>query len=264
MPDQNHTSSAEPATGVDLTLFVACYNEEGNIVPTLDTLTDALSEVGVSYEIIVIDDASADRSVERIREYIASRPESRIRLEENAENRGLAHNYVVGARLGVGRYYRMICGDNVEPKETFVAVFERLGEADMVIPYYLCIEGKPAYRVALSRLFVRLVNAFTGYRLRYYNAMAVHLRENVIRSARPNLGMEFQADLIVRLLDRGLSYVEVPVRGHERVSGTSTAVSAKNIARAGRFLAGLFLRRLRRVSADPEVPCRKEGSSRTK
>ena len=47
----------------DLSLFVACYNEEEGIIPTLDTVVAAAREVGITYDVVIIDDCSTDRSV---------------------------------------------------------------------------------------------------------------------------------------------------------------------------------------------------------
>jgi Glycosyl transferase family 2 len=58
---------------LDLTLFVACYNEEENIVGTLETVLEALGEFDFTWEIIVIDDASTDRSRGRTSECWPSR-----------------------------------------------------------------------------------------------------------------------------------------------------------------------------------------------
>ena len=38
----------------------------------------------------------------------------------NEFNQGLGVNYVEAAFIGGGRYYRAICGDDVESKETLV------------------------------------------------------------------------------------------------------------------------------------------------
>ena len=52
-----------------LGLFVACYNEEANIIATLETVVAACREVGVSFQIVVIDDCSRDRSVEKVKAF---------------------------------------------------------------------------------------------------------------------------------------------------------------------------------------------------
>ena len=47
---------------LDLTLLVACYNEEGNILNTLDTLLSALVEFpALTWAVLVVYDASPAR-----------------------------------------------------------------------------------------------------------------------------------------------------------------------------------------------------------
>ena len=129
-------------TPLDLTVFVSCYNEEEYIVETIETLRDALNEVGLSYEIIVVDDRSRDQSSEMVKDYIAAHAEERIMLRTNKVNRGLAQNYLDVAFIGRGKYYRIDCGDNAEPKETMIAVFRAIGQADMIVPYYVTAKAK--------------------------------------------------------------------------------------------------------------------------
>jgi glycosyltransferase involved in cell wall biosynthesis len=230
----------------DITFYVACYNEEDNITTTLDTLTAALAEVGCSWEIIVIDDGSTDRSVEIIRRYIEDHPGQPIYCKVNEKNKGLAQTYIDGAFLGRGKYYRLVCGDNAEPKETFVTLLKHLGEADMIIPYQVECKGKSLPRRMLSKTYTALVNMLSGHRIRYYNGLAIHLRYNVMRWHTNSRGFSFQADLITRLLDEGFSYVEVPVVAQEREKGQSKAVTTKNFLSVAHTMLELFFRRVGR------------------
>ena len=51
---------------IDLTVFISCYNEQEFIVKTIETVRDALNEIGtVSYETIVVDDGSNDGSIQK-------------------------------------------------------------------------------------------------------------------------------------------------------------------------------------------------------
>ncbi len=249
-PSVAPTPSAPPpvATGaVDVTLFVACYNEEENIVRTLDTVFAALAEVTCRAEVLVIDDASQDDSVARVREYQARHPDRPVRLIVNEVNLGLAQNYIEGAFLGRGEYYRLICGDDVEPKETFVAVLENLGRADMVIPYQVACPGRTRFRRLLSKTFTFLVNTLTGNKIRYYNGLALHKRYNVMRWHTDYRGFGFQADLVTRLLERGASYVEIPVTARERLTGQSKALTLHNVFSVAHMLLDLFIRRVGRL-----------------
>src|ERR1700726_1801856 len=62
---------------LDLTVFISCYNEQEFIVKTIETVRDALNEIGaLSYEIIVVDDCSKDDSSEAVKNHIATIPTS--------------------------------------------------------------------------------------------------------------------------------------------------------------------------------------------
>jgi glycosyltransferase involved in cell wall biosynthesis len=253
-----------PATdaAIDLTIFISCYNEAAYIVDTLDTVRAALSDVGgISYEVIVIDDCSRDRSAELVEDYMRGYPEERILLRRNKVNRGLAQNYVDAAFLGKGKYYRLICGDDAEPKDSMVAVFREIGKADMIIPYYVSSEGRSLYRRLLSKSYSGLVNAIGGFRLQYYNGLAVHLRYNVMRWHPNTRGFGFQADILCMLLDHGFSYKEVPVRMVERKGADSRALSFSNMLSVAHTLVDLFFRRLSRlVYSRRNTPTVKSGT----
>lgn len=231
---------------LDLTVFVSCYNEQDYIIATIETVCAALADVGtVRYEIVVIDDCSSDRSADLVEDYIRAHPEQRILLRRNKTNRGLAQNYFDAAFIGKGKYYRLICGDDAEPKDTMVTVFRHLGEADILVPYYVSSEGRSGSRMLLSGAYTFLVNSISGFRLHYYNGLAVHLRYNVMRWHPNTRGFGFQADILCLLLDQGFSYKEVPVRTVERKgSGSSRALTFKNMLSVAHTLVDLVFRRI--------------------
>lgn len=246
-----HAATNDPSNEFDLTLFVACYNEEANIVDTLDTLIAALRECNLTWEILIIDDGSRDHSVEMVRQYIEAHPQTPITLKVNGTNKGLAQNYIEGAFLGRGKYYRLVCGDNVEPKETFVKIFKQIGAADMLIPYHVVCPGRSRGRVVLSRVFTKLVNFITGYRLHYYNGMAVLMRYQVMRWHTNYHGFGFQADMVTRLLDQGFSWIEIPVAGQERKAGASKALTLKNLLSVSHMFLDLIIRRIAKIMYPP-------------
>jgi glycosyltransferase involved in cell wall biosynthesis len=230
---------------LDLTVFISCYNEQDYIIDTIKVVCEALDEIGtVSYEIIVVDDCSKDNSSDTVKAYIASHPNANIILRTNKVNRGLAQNYLDVAFIGKGKYYRLICGDDAEPKGTMLAVFHEIGQADMIIPYYVSNEGKSAYRQLISNAYSNLVNLISGFRLHYYNGLAVHLRYNVMRWHPNTRGFGFQADIICMLLDQGFSYKEVAVKSIERRSGGSNALTFKNLLSVAHTLVDLIFRRI--------------------
>jgi glycosyltransferase involved in cell wall biosynthesis len=234
------------ACDCDLTLFVACYNEEAGIVPTLETIVAAAGEAGRSYDIVIIDDASTDQSVPKIQTFIAAHPEVKIKLLVNHVNQGLGNNFAEAAFHGHGKYYRLVCGDNVESKEVLAGIFKRLGQADIILSYHDS-DCRGFSRKHISRLFTSLVNLLSGYKLKYYNGVPVTLRQDVMRWHSNCHGFGFQADLVTRLLDLGASFIEVPVRPQERESGASKALTFKNLCSVAHSLLEIFIRRVARI-----------------
>lgn len=233
-------------TPTDVTLFVACYNEAANIIGTLETVRAALQKIGCSCDLIVIDDASSDASAALVQAYREAHPELSITLQVNPANRGLARNFAAASFQGRGRYYKLVCGDNVESVEALTAILSRLGEADLVLSYHRHCEGKGVLRTFLSRTFTGLVNLLSGHRLKYYNGLGLYRREHVMRWHSRTTGFGFQADLVTRLLDEGFHPLEVEVPARERAGGTSHVLRPRNFLAVSRTLLEIFLRRLRK------------------
>jgi glycosyltransferase involved in cell wall biosynthesis len=232
---------------LDLTIVVPCLNEAAHIRDTLETIAAAMEELPHTYEILVIDDGSTDQTAHVVEEYFVAHPHLPIHLHRNTHNRGLTRSYVDGAFLGRGKYYRLVCGDNPEPKQALLTIFSQLGKADMVIPYHSAVSGKSLLRRCLSRAYTDLVNVLSGYNVRYYNGCALHLRYNVMRWGPYSFGFGFQGELITRLLDEGATFIEVPVKtAHVEKAAHQSALHLSNFLSVGHTLLEVLIRRVRK------------------
>ena len=239
----NRPRGPTEASGVDISFFVPCFNEEHTVTGALDKLDVAARSVGVAYEILVFDDCSLDRTIQVVKDYQARRPDVPLTLFTNAVNRGVSRNFVEGAFHARGRFYRQVCGDDCETLESHAELLRHLGEADLVVPYFTRIEGRKLYRHVISRLYTLLVNAFSGFRLRYYNGCVVYRTADVLRFHVETTGFGYQAELVTRLLNEGRSYVEVPMESRDREGGSS--LSVRGFFSVWHTLVKISLRRLR-------------------
>ena len=57
---------------ITLSIFVPCFNEEKNIIKTLDNINEAVQNI--NYEILIADDGSKDRTVEFVEEFKKKKP----------------------------------------------------------------------------------------------------------------------------------------------------------------------------------------------
>ncbi len=241
--EASRPSTEAASSSVDVTFFIPCYNEEENVVGALEKVIQAAARLDITYEILIFDDASQDQTVAVVQEYCKTHPDLPIRLFANESNQGVSRNFVEGAFQGRGIYYRLVCGDDVEPLESHLALLARRGEADMVVPYYTQISGRKAYRHILSRIYTFLVNMASKNSLRYYNGCPLYKRYDVLRWHVETTGFGYQAEFLTRLLHEGKSYVEVPLVSLDREG--SGSVTLRNVVSVGHTLLKIALRRLR-------------------
>jgi glycosyltransferase involved in cell wall biosynthesis len=240
--EESTPAAAALQAPVFLSLFVACYNEQDNIVGTLETLVAALAKTVSSFDIIIVDDSSHDESVLRIRNFMAENPQLPVRLLLNSRNEGVANNYAEAVFRAKGEWYRMICGDNVEPVETLKKIFASIGQAEILVPYNTEVRGRSLLRKLISTAYTVLVNLISGYRLHYYNGLLLTRTDYVRRWHSNSHGFGFQADLLTRLLSKNLSFLEIAVSGNERVTGHSKALTFRNLVSVAHSLQNILIR----------------------
>ena len=214
-----------------------------DIKNTLDAIIEAMCVVNKTYEIIIIDDNSKDHSVEVVKKYIEEHANINIILCINKKNQGLAQNYINGAFIGQGKYYRLVCGDNAEPIETIVNVLSMIGEADIIVPYYVAAHGKSIQRRVISKIYTWCINIVSGNKIKYYNGLHVHLRFNVMRWHPNTRGFGFQAGMLCLLIQKGFTYKQVPCVTIELRGGGSNALTWKNLRSVLHITVSILLRR---------------------
>lgn len=245
VPDNNPVTAADAARGVEISFFIPCYNEAENVVGAIENVFAASKATGRSAEVLVFDDASTDGTSEVVRSWQAAHPEMPVRLFSLRKNRGVARNFVEGAFSGSGIYYRLVCGDNIEPQATHEALLREMGNADIIIPYFTKIYNRTLRRKVISRLYTLLVNLASGYRLHYYNGCPIYRRDDVMRYHVESTGFGYQAEFLTRLIYEDRSFREVPLVAYDREG--STSINVKNLLSVGHSLFSIAMRRLRIV-----------------
>lgn len=71
-----------------LSILIPAYNEENTIQVILEKVKEVQLDHGIQKEIVIVNDASKDKTVERVEEYISRNPEMNIRLFSQEKNQG--------------------------------------------------------------------------------------------------------------------------------------------------------------------------------
>lgn len=226
-----------------LSIFVPCYNEEKNIYQTLETIS--LATQSIVTEILVVDDGSVDRTSEEVERYCNANPKLNVRLLRRQNNHGLGAGFFFAVEQALGTFFMLVPGDNVKPYEHLAKIVSKLGESDLVIPFFGEGDNRNQSRILLSKSFTGLVNLLSGNHIKYYNGAVVHktsiLKEIPFRTS----GFGYQAEIICWALKKyKLTYLHVQVPILEKIVGSGNAFRLKNILSVLMSLVKIFLRRI--------------------
>ena len=86
----------------EISVIIPIYNSEGFLPKTIESV---LRQTRTSFELLLIDDGSSDRSLEICRKYEAADPRVRVFRKENT---GVSDTRNMGLDMARGRYIRFI------------------------------------------------------------------------------------------------------------------------------------------------------------
>jgi glycosyltransferase involved in cell wall biosynthesis len=178
------------------------------------------------YEIILINDASRDRTLQRMQALAAADP--RIRVLHNPTNLGLGGSYKRGISIATATYVLMIPGDNGFPTQSIAEILAHAGEADIIIPVVTNTADRGWLRAWTSRCFTTLLNWVFWLKVGYYNGAVLHRTELLRTVEITTNSFAYQAEALVKLIARGATYKHCYARIQERAVGRSSALGVKN------------------------------------
>ncbi|MFE0462843.1 glycosyltransferase family 2 protein [Kitasatospora sp. NPDC058965] len=113
--------SAAPAT-TTLSVVIPMYNEEDALPALVARLRPALDGTGVSYEVVAVDDGSADKTAVLLEDFRAQWPN--LRIVKLRRNSGHQAALTAGLHSSVGAYVASIDADLQDPPEKIPEMLE--------------------------------------------------------------------------------------------------------------------------------------------
>ncbi len=231
--DQITASPSSDEAVIDVSVIIPCLNEEENITECVVAARDALSFSGLAGEVIVVDNASEDRSAE-----LAQAAGATVIREPR---RGYGSAYLAGFASARGTYLVMADADLTYDFNDIPRFVEKLNAgADLVMgdrmdniepgamPWLHRYVGNPALSGFLNLLFRTGVrDAHCGMRAFRRSALSdMDLRTT---------GMEFASEMVIRASRANLNIDEIPIHYHPR-GGESKLSTFRDGWRHLRFL----------------------------
>jgi glycosyltransferase involved in cell wall biosynthesis len=234
-----------------LSIVLPAYNEEENAESAVEQVSTVAQQLGMDYEIILVNDGSTDRTGEIGHELMQCIPN--FQLVEHYPNRGYGGSLKAGFAAATKDLIAFVPADNQFDFGEITRFLERVNEADIV----------SGYRAERQDHFVRKFNAFGwnmlvrllfGYLCRDIDCGFKLFRREILEHVTiVSDGAMIDTELLAGARARGFRIAEVPVTHLPRVAGEATGADLRVVARAFRDLARFRLRLSRELRGERQA-----------
>jgi glycosyltransferase involved in cell wall biosynthesis len=159
-------SATDVSTTPKLTVLLPAYNEEEAIRDVLEEVVEALADDGPSYEILVVDDASTDRTAELAECFARTCWQCSVRVIRRPERRGAGAARKVGIRQARGEIVVMLDADGSYPPECIGELLPHFPAYDQVNGARTSEQGTLPWLRRPAKWFIRRLACYlTGYKI---------------------------------------------------------------------------------------------------
>ncbi len=216
--------STTPVTRKRLLVFVIAYRAEKTLTGVLSRIPSTIFET-LDCEILVVDDASTDRTFEIGHEWKEAHPEIVVTVLRNDYNQGYGGNQKVGYTYAIENgfdFVAMVHGDGQYAPEELPRLLEPLtrGEADVVLGSRMMTKGAalkggmPIYKYVGNRILTSLQNLLLQAKLTEYHSgyrlFAVAMLKTLPFRLNSN-DFHFDTEIIIQILNGGFRISELPI-----------------------------------------------------
>jgi glycosyltransferase involved in cell wall biosynthesis len=220
-------------TAPRISIVIPIYNEEPNIRPLHQKLVDHLMALGMTWEVLLVDDGSTDGSPGLI-DAIAS-SDARFMAIHFRRNFGQTAAFAAGIRHARGEVIVPMDGDLQNDPADIQRLLAKLDEGFDVVSGWRRRRNDAVSKRLPSRLANRMISVVTGVRLHDYGCSLKAYRREALEGVL--LYGEMHRFIPVYAAMRGARVTEIEVIHHPRIGGKSTY----GLERTGKVLLDLIV-----------------------
>ena len=232
-------ADAPSADARGLSVFFPAYNDSGTIASMVIRSVKAAAELTPDFEIIVVDDGSADGTAEIADELARTYPQ--VRAVHHPMNRDYGAALQTGFQSATKELVFYTDGDGqYDPAELATLWAAMTPDVDLVNGYKIS-RADPLHRVVIGRMYHYIVSLLFSLELRDVDCDFRLMRRTIFEriDLQKTSGI-ICVELMKKTQDAGFRIVEVPVHHYHRAFGKSQFFNYRRLARTGRDLMLLW------------------------
>jgi glycosyltransferase involved in cell wall biosynthesis len=213
-----------------LSVFFPAYNDSGTIASMVIRAVKAASDLTPDYEVIVVNDGSADATAEIADELARTYPH--VRVVHHPTNRGYGGALQTGFRSATKELIFYTDGDaQYDPAELAALWPHMTADADLVNGYKIS-RSDPLHRIIIGRLYHHIVSTLFGLTVRDVDCDFRLLRRSIFdRIHLEKTSGVICLEMMKKIHDARFRIVEVPVHHYHRAYGKSQFFNFRRIGK---------------------------------
>jgi glycosyltransferase involved in cell wall biosynthesis len=215
-----------------LSIFFPAYNDSGTIASMVMRAVQTAAKLTSDYEVLIINDGSADATPQIADELARMYPE--VRVVHHAVNRGYGGALQSGFKSATRELIFYTDGDaQYDPAELEALWPKMTADVDLVNGYKIS-RSDPWHRIIIGRVYHHLVCTLFSLKLRDVDCDFRLMRKSIFeRVTLEKTSGVICLEMMKKIQDAGFRIAEVPVHHYHRAFGKSQFFNFRRIAKTG-------------------------------
>jgi glycosyltransferase involved in cell wall biosynthesis len=223
-----------------LTVFFPAYNDSGTIASLVITALQTARTLTPDFEVIVIDDGSADATGQIADELARTYPE--VKVVHHERNRGYGGALQSGFKAATHDLVFYTDGDAQYDPSEMTRLWNALDDGVDLVNGYKISRSDPVHRIVIGRVYHHTVKLLFGLNVRDVDCDFRLLRRSIFDqvSLEKTSGV-ICLEMMKKIQDAGFRIAEVPVHHYHRAHGKSQFFNFRRLFKTAIDVAKLWV-----------------------
>ena len=222
-----------------LSIFFPAYNDSGTIASLVITALQTARGLTSDFEVIIVNDGSADATARIADELARTYPE--VRVVHHARNRGYGGALQSGFKASTRELVFYTDGDAQYDPSEMTRLWHALDDTIDLVNGYKISRSDPVHRIVIGRIYHHTVRLLFGLQVRDVDCDFRLLRRSIFQQVllEKNSGV-ICLEMMKKIQDAGFHIAEVPVHHYHRAYGKSQFFNFRRLFKTAVDVARLW------------------------
>jgi glycosyltransferase involved in cell wall biosynthesis len=230
-------SPAPPKPG--LSVFFPAYNDSGTIASLVIAARQAAQRLTSDFEIIIVNDGSADSTAQIADELARTYPE--VKVIHHPRNRGYGGALRSGFEAATRELIFYTDGDAQYDPAELAVLWQAFGDRVDLVNGYKISRSDPLHRIVIGRIYHHTVKLLFGLKVRDVDCDFRLLRRSIFTEVTlEKTSGVICLEMMKKIQDAGFRIAEVPVHHYHRAYGKSQFFNFRRLFKTAIDVAKLW------------------------